>query len=83
MIEGLVVLEDTEIKFQVNYQSNTVMITITDLVTRKFDFQEIDQANFFKALAIAVHMDGMPDYKVDYPDAESIMPSNPLLRWIP
>lgn len=43
----------------------------------------VPQAAFLKALAIAVHNDGMPDYQADYPDAESVQPSAMDHRWIP
>ena len=41
------------------------------------------QDKFLKALSIMVHNDGMPDYRADYPEAESIQPKDPDFRWIP
>lgn len=43
----------------------------------------VPQEAFLKALAIAVHNDGMPDYRADYPDAEAVQLSDPEFRFIP
>ena len=85
MIKGHVVLEDISISFNTNEKEDDglVKVTIIDLPTGESDTARVPQSKFFKALAIAVHQDGIPDWADDYPDAESIMPENPLLRWIP
>ena len=80
MIKGTIVLEDITIKFQLLGQTNTVQAQIKDTFNNEINLIEVPQDKFFKALAIAVHNDGMPDYKKDYPDAESIMKT---IRWIP
>lgn len=79
MIEGKIVLEDVVIVFKAR-EDLRVEYQVTDLVARIEENLVADQATFFKALAIAVHNDGMPDYRADYPDAEGIMGK---IRWIP
>lgn len=80
MIAGHIRLEDLVINFEVLYDTNEVYYTITDLVADMVERHTVPQAKFFKALAIAVHNDGEPDYRLDYPDAESIQGN---IRWIP
>jgi hypothetical protein len=53
------------------------------MVTGEKAKMKVNQVPFLKALAISVHNDGMPDYNVDYPDAESVQPAIESLRWIP
>lgn len=83
MIAGEIVLEDQTIRF-ILHSDNMVDFTVIEYnpVTRDFitERKNVEGHKFFKALAIAVHNDGMPDYKKDYPDAESIMGD---IRWIP
>ena len=83
MISGQITLEDTIIDFHEGSEEGSIMVTITDIPTQRSACSTVDQAKFFKALAIAVHNDGMPDWQEDYADAESIMPKDPILRWIP
>lgn len=80
MIYGHIILEDHEISFRVNYDDNTCTYTVIDRTENIEETFTVEQHKFFKALAIAVHNDGMPDYQIDYPDAESIMGK---IRWIP
>lgn len=81
MIFGTVTLEDTEISFWVlDDGTNKVEYTIIDCPSGEREDFIVSQDKFFKALAIAVHNDGMPDYKKDYLDAESIQGK---IRWIP
>ena len=82
MIQGTIQLEDVRIQFHVNYEDNTVSYVVSEDLGNKLRTEKliVPQAKFFKALAIAVHNDGMPDADVDYPDAESIMGE---IRWIP
>lgn len=80
MISGTITLGDKDISFFVN-PTNTVDYRIEDLPNNQVEhFTDIPMSKFFKALAIAVHADGTPDYQKDYPDAESIMGE---IRWIP
>ena len=69
---------------RLNVRDNTVNFRVYDRGrcgnTVSEQFRDIPQDKFFKALAIAVHNDGMPDAEKDYPDAESIMGK---IRWIP
>lgn len=82
--KGTISMEDTTIIFHdapaqegVPAQMN---VTIIDTHEGKVEDKVVPQDKFFKALAIAVHPDGMPDTDKDYPDAESIMGE---IRWIP
>ena len=81
MIAGHITFEDHTIQFRVNYKTNTVDYTVIDSLENTSEtFENVPQDKFFKALSIMVHNDGMPDYKADYQDAESIMGK---IRWIP
>ena len=80
MICGNIIMEDTSISFQHNQETGEVTFTVIDALIGKSETKTVPQDKFFKALAIAVHNDGMPDYNVDYPDAESVMGD---IRWIP
>lgn len=80
MINGHIILEDHEISFRVNYDDNTCTYTVIDRMKNLKETFTVPQEKFFKALSIAIHNDGMPDYQIDYPDAESIMGK---IRWIP
>ena len=80
MICGNIIMEDTSISFQHNQETGEVTFTVIDALIGKSETKTVPQDKFFKALAIAVHNDGMPDYNKDYDDAESIMVE---IRWIP
>jgi len=80
MIHGMIRLEDILIDFSVDFNTTTVMYTIIDVYSGECETLEAPQDKFAKALSIAVHYDGMPEYEKDYPDAESIMGR---IRWIP
>ena len=80
MIAGHIMLEDLVINFESMYDTNEVSYSVTSTVTGETEWRIVPQAQFFKALAIAVHNDGTPDYLADYPDAESIQGN---IRWIP
>lgn len=82
MIFGSVTLEDHTIIF-LEAGEGKVKYTVTDTFKSKSESRTVDQAAFFKALAIAVHNDGMPDYKVDYAEAEAVQPLDKDLRFIP
>ena len=83
MIAGTVTFEDITIHFTVNGSENTVTYTVVEQFPDGTSIEEmltVSQDKFFKAFAIMVHNDGMPEYEHDYPDAESIMKK---VRWIP
>lgn len=80
MISGSITLEDVTVAFHVNDRGNTVTYTVMDTFSHIAETKTVPQDKFFKALAIAIHNDGMPNYELDYPDAESIMGN---IRWIP
>ena len=84
MICGTVCIEEIVINFAVitdPHSNNTVNYTVSDTASGIAEsFNNVAQHKFFKALAIAVHNDGTPNYDLDYPDAESIMGD---IRWIP
>ena len=82
MICGDITLEDVRIIFK-DTDKGTVRYTSIDVVGGGFEELEVPTNKFYKALAIAVHIDGMPEYQKDYPDAEKVMPRHPGLRWIP
>ena len=82
MIRGTFVLEDIIIEFR---QSDTVENTVNYMVIDTFnleieEFIDVPSHAFYKALSIAIHNDGEPNYIADYPDAEKIMGK---IRWIP
>jgi hypothetical protein len=82
MISGHVVMEDIEVLYKDN-SDLTVTYTVKQCLPSGNELVEtftVPQEVFFKALSIAVHNSGMPDYREDYPDAESIMGT---IRWIP
>jgi len=81
MLTGTIILEDISISFrQDENKTGGIVYTVSDSLSCKSETKIVAQDKFFKALAIAVHNDGMPDYKKDYEDAESIQS---LIRWIP
>jgi hypothetical protein len=59
-----------------------VTFKVTDFETCETQMFEATVDAFFRALSIAVHPTGMPDFDKDYMWAESIMPKGKL-RWIP
>lgn len=83
MLAGQIILEDQTISFA-NNADGMMDYTITEyypgkgkMITESFT---VPIAKFMKALSISVHNEGMPDYREDYQDAESIMG---VIRWIP
>lgn len=84
MIAGQVIFEDITLVFNLR-DNNTVHYTVTENsinghTLHKVETKIVPSDAFFKALAIAVHNDGMPDHEADYDEAESIMGD---IRWIP
>ena len=87
-IEGFIVLEDMTITFhQDNSQDEHEMRVRVSRTggagPDKAESYLVKQADFLKALAIAMHNDGTPDWQVDYPAAEDAQPADPELRFIP
>lgn len=83
MLKGSITLADMRIEFLVNEDTHTAKYSIYEYQPDGSVVQEdmeAPQDKFLKALAIAVHNDGMPDAEKDYPDAESIQGK---IRWIP
>ena len=88
MFTGSICMEDVIVTFAVKSSYNDVMAledtvdyTVSDTTAGIAEsFHGVSPAKFFKALAIAIHNDGMPDWRADYADAESIMGTT---RWIP
>jgi hypothetical protein len=78
MIFGKITLEDHQIDFQVI--EDRVKYIVKDSLNMEHEILDVSAEDFLKALAIAVHPDGMPDYKLDYPAAER---AQGKLRWIP
>ena len=72
-------LEDITITFFTDDDNNNVIVKVRNTFTGEEETYIEEDRRFFNALAIAVHFDGMPDYKVDYPDAEKAMRN---IRWI-
>jgi hypothetical protein len=82
MIAGTVVLEDTTINFNVD-EDSLVYVSVTQLGKGNEVHHEsytCELPDFTKALAIAVHVDGMPNFSEDYTAAERAMRG---IRWIP
>ena len=78
---GSIILEDVVITFNQTQDENlTIEFVVVDTHTGRQERRVAPQAAFLSALAIAVHNDGTPDYRVDYPAAESVMGDT---RWIP
>ena len=80
MISGTVVLEDGAITFNVDNGSAIYKIAKCDVGE---ETKACSSSAFLKALAIAIHPNGEPDYTADYNDAESAQPANVELRFIP
>ena len=84
MIYGRVRFEDIILSWDTTQEEEgKVRYTVEGAFSQEYEVRVVDSRAFFSALAILCHNDGMPDYKVDYPEAESIQPLNTALRWIP
>jgi hypothetical protein len=81
-ISGRIKMADIEIEFDSGNDDGTIAYTVGALGYGRASMV-VPQAAFLKALAIAVHNDGMPDHEIDYPDAESVQPKDARYRWIP
>jgi hypothetical protein len=84
-IHGKITLADQTIEFACDNGtcSYTVSYEKAPGHTSSWSRAMCPQASFLKALAIAVHNDGMPDYNADYPDAETVQPTASEFRFIP
>lgn len=79
-INGRIVLEYLVIEFD-GVENDRCMVRVTgDGGSSEF---YCDSRDFTKALAIAIHHDGMPDWQTDYEAAERAQPAQPGLRFIP
>jgi hypothetical protein len=79
MIYGTIVLVDIAIQFTC-IANQLASVQIMNTFTGELESYTCPQADFLAALSIAVHNDGEPDYRKDYPAAESAMRT---IRWIP
>jgi len=82
MISGTIALEDYIITFT-DIGDQRVNYTVFNTVEQSQETLTVYAYDFFRALAIAVHPDGFDNYEENYELAESAMPNNPKLRWIP
>lgn len=82
-ITGSIKIADMFILFSCDSGNNKASYTISKEGCTFAESRSVPSDGFLKALAIAIHNDGMPDYNKDYPDAESVQPNNPELRFIP
>jgi hypothetical protein len=83
MIKGHLILEDIRIKFQQN-KDQSVTFEVSDMTDPSIKKRKrVSGPDFFGALSIAIHYDGMPDYRKDYPAAEMIQSLDRRLRFIP
>ena len=78
MIKGTITLEDLTIDFRQLDDSMDVCYCVHTEHFAEIEVKTVNGPAFFKALAIAVHNDGMPDYHTDYESAESVQPTNDL-----
>lgn len=83
MFAGTLVMEDTILTFTASSDQQTVTYNVSDTFQGINETVECPFPAFTKALAIAIHHDGMPDVDADYPEAESVQPLDSKLRWIP
>lgn len=83
MFAGTIVMEDTTLTFTVSNDQQTVTYTVSDTLHGVSETVECPFVAFTKALAIAIHYDGMPNADKDYPEAKSVQPVDSYLRWIP
>lgn len=82
MFAGTLVMENTILVFT-EAEEGKIQYTVQDTLKWKSAVLTVDGYSFFKAVAIAIHPDGEPNAEKDYPAAESVMPSDSKLRWIP
>jgi len=82
MINGKIVLSGVTIEFGIdeNEEPQQAHYVLTDNNTKEIEALVCDAQSFMKALAIAVHYTGKPDWKKDYQDARSIIKK---INWIP
>lgn len=83
-VQGVIQLADMLLEFQVGEGVAFYTVTLTDdNGIQRTTSQTCPQDAFLKALAIAVHNDGTPNYETDYPDAELAQPADVAFRFIP
>ncbi len=84
-LHGTITLAEQTIKFACDNGTCTYTVSYEKAPghVSSWTRAQCPQPAFLKALAIAVHNDGMPDYVKDYPDAESVQPTATEFRFIP
>lgn len=82
MISGNISLLSITINFHID-SDNIAHVVVFDAVEDLCESYIAEGDNFMKALAIAVHDTGQPDFSLDYDNAEKAQPVTPELRFIP
>lgn len=85
MISGTLVLADVTITFNCNFETGLATGLISEVQKdggMRYEELNAPADSFLKALSIAIHVDGTPNWLNDYPEAESIMKPDGI-RWIP
>ena len=87
-IRGSLILEDTSITFEliggaVGHAYAKALYTVEDLVTNRSETLEVDAKAFMTALSLSISWEGIGTRDSDYALAETVMPLDGLLRWIP
>lgn len=80
MLTFQICLADIVINAVVNEETRLATVSVVDTQTQETETYTCDAIDFTKALSIAVHWDGMPDYREDSPAAERAIGK---IRWIP
>ena len=80
MIAGTLIIEDCMLTFCV--EGGDCTYTVQNQLSGQ-ETRTVSAVSFTKALAIAVHWEGEPDFIKDYHEAESVQPLSSALRWIP
>ena len=88
MIAGTIIIEDSILQFQHDADAGAVLYTVADAQSGKRSTQLVPMDAFFTALAYALSTDECESIAklppaVSYQIAESAMPLDPVLRWIP
>ena len=84
-IKGKIILEDLEITFILQQDELPFLAsyTITDIFTGTEERCVVDSHGFMAALAMALQFDGGEQLTMLHDIAETAMPSDANLRWIP
>ena len=82
MISGNISLVSITINFHID-EDNIAHVAVFDAAEDLYESYIAEGDNFLKALAMAVHITGRPNFDRDYDDAEKAQPVAPGLRFIP